>query len=89
MPSECPLPAPMVDQLVVVGPDTKTGDDLLLTVVSPTCPELLAPHPYNLPVVVIAKECVLPAVTDAHENSWPPGVSKTGLLTLLELKLPT
>jgi hypothetical protein len=46
----------MVDQLVVAGPDTKTGDDLLLVVVSPTCPVLLAPHPYNRPVVVIAKE---------------------------------
>ena len=78
----------MVDQDAPIGPDTRTGEDVGVNVLIPSCPEALRPHPYNWPVVVIPRECEAPAAIADHEAPAGPE-TRTGEETVAVDKLPT
>ena len=88
IPIENDDPAAIADQDAPVGPETNTGELVDSTVLFPTCPDELRPHPYSMPVVVMASECAPPAATDVQDVAAGPDTS-TGEDTVVKEPIPT
>jgi len=79
---------PAVTAVHDAPPKTATGELTLVKLLVPSWPEVLRPHPYAAPVVVIPSECCCPADTRVQLAPAGPETS-TGDETDVNERIPT